>query len=58
MEPLDGPPSAQPVRWVSSEDWTKHQSLLMRLYEEYPLKKVKKFMEDDHSFKATWVAFI
>ena len=27
----------------------------MRLYEEYPLKKVKKIMADEHGFKATQV---
>ena len=53
MEPLDDSLGAQPIGWASSEDWTKHQSLLLRLYEEYPLKKVKKLMEDDHGFKAT-----
>ena len=53
MEPLDGPPGAQPVGWASSEDWTEHQSLLMSLYEEYSLKKVMKLMKDDHGFKAT-----
>lgn len=53
MDPLHGTPGAQLVRWASSEDWTIHRSLLTRLYEELPLKEVKKIMEDDHGFKAT-----
>ena len=53
MELLDSTSSTQPIGWASSEDWTRHRTLIIRLYEEYRLKKVMKIMEDDHGFKAT-----
>ena len=47
----------EPNGWAAKEAWARHQALIRQLYlyEKKPLKKVMKYIEDQHSFKATLV---
>jgi hypothetical protein len=42
-------------KWPSTEDWTRNQQLIKRLYvdEDRTLKDVMAIMERDHGHKAT-----
>ena len=54
-----GAPSATPQinrkGWASKDDWIKHQTLIGQLYRQQPLAEVMTFMEQEHSFRATFV---
>ena len=51
-------PTREPNGWAAKEAWARHQALIKQLYlhEKKSLKKVMKYMEDQHGFKATLVS--
>ncbi|MCJ1458361.1 hypothetical protein MMC28_008733 [Mycoblastus sanguinarius] len=47
------PAAAQPSGWATKQDWTRHEDLIRRLYEQRTLPDLMQEMRRKHDFKAT-----